>query len=279
MRNFRAIGPIPSFVTALAPAQLADRAAKLRLVSRLAESLDGWCGGARDAALRRIGSKLPSATAEAYNFNEVITMSTNVSATDGERDSLVQTHPQIYHYTTEAGLRGIVESNSFRATYFRDMNDANEIHELRMPLIKEFTRRVTPFFKELYQKGTRATKLASASAEAEYSAHSWADKLYSTVFQERASDCYISSFCSHANDQDYERNHGLLSQWRGYGKDGGYCLVLDTAALSKFSEQEPRSYIYPYADLCVVHHSFESAQAVAPFSELLNRLEVGLCPA
>jgi hypothetical protein len=36
-----------------------------------------------------------------------------------------------FHYTSEAGLRGIVESNSLRATYFSDLNDASEIRQLR----------------------------------------------------------------------------------------------------------------------------------------------------
>ena len=58
-------------------------------------------------------------------------MAEKIGAAEGAIDSLVRDHPHLYHYTTGAGLKGIVESNSLWATYFRDMNDANEIHELR----------------------------------------------------------------------------------------------------------------------------------------------------
>jgi hypothetical protein len=95
-------------------------------------------------------------------------MSSETSATNGDRDSLLRNHPQLYHYTDEAGLRGIIESNSFWATYFRHMNDANEIFELRQPLVTEMIKRLTPFAQELRRKGMRATKLHSASAEAQH---------------------------------------------------------------------------------------------------------------
>jgi hypothetical protein len=36
-------------------------------------------------------------------------------------DSLSNRHPQLYHYTDRAGLQGIVESNSLRATYFGNL--------------------------------------------------------------------------------------------------------------------------------------------------------------
>jgi TRAP-type C4-dicarboxylate transport system substrate-binding protein len=49
------------------------------------------------------------------------------------------THPYLHHYTTEAGLRGIVDSNSLWATYFADLNDSKEIHEVRVPLVQELT--------------------------------------------------------------------------------------------------------------------------------------------
>ena len=32
--------------------------------------------------------------------------------------------PELYHYTSEAGFRGIVASNSLWATFFEDLNDS-----------------------------------------------------------------------------------------------------------------------------------------------------------
>jgi hypothetical protein len=48
---------------------------------------------------------------------------------------------------------------------------------------------------------------------------------------------YIVSFCTHARDA-YAREQGLLSQWRGYGGGGGYCIVLDTAAMVDLLQRE-----------------------------------------
>src|SRR3954463_10945035 len=35
---------------------------------------------------------------------------------------LAKAHAELHHYTGEGGLKGIVESNSFHASYFADMN-------------------------------------------------------------------------------------------------------------------------------------------------------------
>jgi hypothetical protein len=57
---------------------------------------------------------------------------------------------------------------------------------------------------------------------------------YSTAFSTERhrvplAEPFICSFCSHADDQDYERENGLLSQWRGYGTESGrFAIVFDT---------------------------------------------------
>jgi len=52
----------------------------------------------------------------------------------------------------------------------------------------------------------------------------WGNALYRVVFADddadRSAFCCTASFCSHVGDKSYERQHGLLSQWRGYGKGG-----------------------------------------------------------
>jgi hypothetical protein len=96
-------------------------------------------------------------------------MTEKIGAAEDAIVSLVRDHPHLYHYTTEAGLKGIVESNSLWATYFRDMNDATEIHELRAPLVRELARRLTPFVNERRRKGIPVSKTVSMSGgEAEY---------------------------------------------------------------------------------------------------------------
>ena len=155
-------------------------------------------------------------------------------------DNCAATHPFLYHYTSETGFRGIVDSNSFWATYFADLNDSKEIHELRVPLVRELTAWFLPLVIEFRQSGLRANQVVSNAGgnarAAQDLARRWVNSLYSTTFEadetKRQAFCCITSFCSHANDQPYERENGLLSQWRGYGGAGGYCLVFDTTERS-----------------------------------------------
>ncbi len=41
----------------------------------------------------------------------------------------------------------------------------------------------------------------------------------------------MASFTTHADDSEFEREHGLLSQWEGYAGPDGLCLVFDTSAM------------------------------------------------
>ena len=68
--------------------------------------------------------------------------SMQIKAAEDASEHVVKAHPELYHYTGAAGLRGIVETNSFRATHFADMNDAQEIHTLRVPLVDELKKRL-----------------------------------------------------------------------------------------------------------------------------------------
>lgn len=47
---------------------------------------------------------------------------------------------------------------------------------------------------------------------------------------------YVLSFC--ASGSTRVSAHGLLSQWLGYGKDGGYSIAFDTAGLEKLWRRE-----------------------------------------
>jgi len=54
---------------------------------------------------------------------------------------------------------------------------------------------------------------------------------------------YITSFCGHRRDEVPD-NTGLLSQWRGYGGDGGFALVFDTKKLLATLHAENQRYQY-----------------------------------
>jgi hypothetical protein len=153
----------------------------------------------------------------------------------------VASHPELHHYTNFSGLSGIVQSNTIWATRFSNLNDASEVTLLRGPLTKAVENRFLGYllirqgtdslFRDFITEHGGPHKVAS-------DAHRLINMLYEKTFENSLAMPFIASFCSHANDQSYEKEHGLLSQWRGYGSDGGFCIVFDTAALVQLLANE-----------------------------------------
>ena len=158
---------------------------------------------------------------------------------------LLATHPELHHYTTFPGLEGIIRSNSLWAFHFSDLNDRTEVTLFQEPLL----RAVTESFKDVI----RAKEPASVFVQ-----HSFAAP-------------FIVSFCSHAADQLYEKDHGLLSQWRGYGGDGGYCIVFDTLKLAELLGLEFDSYYWIYLHIAQVHYALSTASVHEIFPTVIER--------
>lgn len=229
-----------------------------------------WASIAHNARVEEV-SRLDLSSAKMCQICE-----DEMGAGNSKLEQLAEAHAELHHYTGEGGLKGIVESNSFHASYFADMNDAHEIRELRTSFEFDLARRLTPLVDRLrkikpvshpvWKPGT-PTMLANTLVSA----------LYRTIFLEGGDSqkalCCTTSFCSHAADQDYEREHGLLSQWRGYGGSGGYCLVFDTSRLFKMFEIEASQFLYAYTDAQTVHYPRDDTRKLESFDTLLNESE------
>jgi hypothetical protein len=84
---------------------------------------------------------------------------------------------------------------------------------------------------------------------------------------------YIVSFCTHARDA-YAREQGLLSQWRGYGGGGGYCIVLDTAAMVDLLQREFNAHYWIMPPkLGLVHYHTPDFRLADIFAALLDEAE------
>lgn len=165
-------------------------------------------------------------------------------------------HPELHHYTTLGGLTGIIQTNTLWATHFGDLNDASELMVIREPLIAE----LTASFRELIQvrrrqrlSVDRAVKaVGGLQRAADESARKMIALLYASTFtseeglegvKELNGPVFITSFCSHTNEA-YERDNGLLSQWRGYGGTGGFAIVLDSRGLLDLLDREHSTHSY-----------------------------------
>ncbi len=137
-------------------------------------------------------------------------------------------HPELMHYTTADGLMGIVTSKTLWATHSRFLNDSEEVIgflDNRLPMIlkpeleKHVSGSVGYDLLDQLLKGVRAGfKEAQAQTQ----------------------DHYMTSFCT-ASDE-WVSSNGLLSQWRGYGQDGGYAIVFDTKGLDSLLRNDAGHY-------------------------------------
>jgi hypothetical protein len=181
-------------------------------------------------------------------------------------------HPKLHHYTARYELEGIVQSNSLWATRYRDLNDSAEIVHLKEP----FASALAPRFDEiverqklnqqlrmLYEKGGGSSALA----------RSLVDSLYAATFEGRgltAVEAFVVSFCTHGDDCHYEQENGLLSQWRGYSGQDGYCLVFDTAALCALLGREFDSRYWVHLQMDAVRYAVDGVSLDTHFPSLVG---------
>lgn len=157
---------------------------------------------------------------------------------------LSSVHPELFHYTSEKGLFAILETQYLRATNWQYLNDSKELvhfhDELFNLFMAEFEQRA---IKVASQEGKQwlidqggvdvfSKKVAKTITELMYK------PLSSKSESEKLFEFYVTSFCTSEGACTEARNHGLLSQWRYYGREGGYALVFDTAELEHLMELE-----------------------------------------
>lgn len=193
-------------------------------------------------------------------------------------------HPELHHYTDEAGLRGIVGSNTLRATHFSDLNDSTEITHLGEKLAPELISIFTDILRKRRVR-SHIEKAIVANGGLKKSASSLAEDLvrafYDSAFEREgdeisitASAPFVSSLCTHTLEP-YSRNNGLLSQWRGYGASGraGFCLVFDTQKLAAMLGREFDRGSYSYLNLEEVKYAFSDRTMRSLFPDLIETCE------
>jgi len=149
-------------------------------------------------------------------------------------------HEEVFHYTTAAGLHGIASSKTLWASHIHFLNDKEEgvgFSKRILPMIlrPEFKRYVAE------SEGLSARVQDADHLGVDLFDH-WLEKIVEgfSKAQDTAQDHYLTSF-STTKDEWISQN-GLLSQWRGYGLDGGYAIVFDAKGLAGLLNAEREMY-------------------------------------
>ncbi|OYT93919.1 MAG: hypothetical protein CFE43_00865 [Burkholderiales bacterium PBB3] len=168
--------------------------------------------------------------------------------------TVAEAHARLLHYTSLAGLLGILESQSLRATHSEFLNDSTELRlffDTRLAHVLESGIRETlathPELRVL-------PKFASTPVEADAAIRQYASEMADSIrtTTQRFGKSFVACFSAPTDDRVLR--HGLLSQWRGYGKDGGYALVFDTDGIEHLLLKENERFWHEPLRLGDVHY-------------------------
>jgi hypothetical protein len=172
-----------------------------------------------------------------------------------EKDQeIYERHSELFHYTTWEGLSGMISSGDVWATRFDFLNDTSEIVHLRDYMFRSLEPFVIEKTKE-YVRGSlkrkrQADRYGGVLAAARHNTERTIQAVYDVSFSGSGGFPphfipYIASFCSHTDDSEYLKEHGLLSQWRAYGNSNGrFALVFDTRGLHEMLSEIFRSIAF-----------------------------------
>ena len=144
----------------------------------------------------------------------------------------------LYHYTNEVGLMGILNSQSLWSTHYTNLNDDEEIIKFKKPLSKAIINKLNDSFNRKDKRSLSKQHNTPFETIVSEETKDIIDILYNNM-QDKF---FITSFCTHSDE--YTRKNGLLSQWRGYGKEAGYALILDKEKLKELCVKEENMFNY-----------------------------------
>jgi hypothetical protein len=154
---------------------------------------------------------------------------------------------QIFHYTTYGGLIGILTSQCLWATHYKFLNDSSEIILFKEKLKELLGPLILEEYKVQFSKFKHKPNLSVENLE--QMARNDTEVFVSVMYRVTGDDIYITSFCGNQNRRSddksaYINNNGILSQWRGYGSDGGFAIEFDVKELEAKIQQESKDYSY-----------------------------------
>ena len=160
-----------------------------------------------------------------------------------------EAHPELFHYTSAEGLKGILRSQSLWGTHWQHLNDAGELQHFgeklpsllkpgRIALVEKLAH-TNDDFKKLADLPGGIENIVDEDVQA--MAKAFQESIVCPDPARQIFEYYVTSFCTPEGAFEEVRTHGLLGMWRYYG-DGGYALVFDTAVLVDLLREEASTW-------------------------------------
>lgn len=179
--------------------------------------------------------------------------------------------PELWHYTTLEGLKGIYETQVLWATDCRDLNDTSELTRFRRVaerFASEHVKLISPVYRES-SIGNHRTSLDQEIAQGSAQLLDIFDRV--TFGKTGVGFPYVCSFCYHPA-KSYEAENGLLSQWRGYGGAGGIAIVFDTRKIEEGLAAEASTFHHPVNHIGNVCYDNADVTQAKDFAEFFEHL-------
>lgn len=136
----------------------------------------------------------------------------------------------LFHYTTADGLLGILQNKEIWSTAYYCANDVSELRAGKDVLTSIFRLKTHQMIQEA---DPRVNTFRMRGVDIREYADRFEDWILGAALNFFC--VYISCFCKHSKEKDFQ--NGLLSQWRGYGPDGGYALQFSRERLEECAIQ------------------------------------------
>ena len=176
---------------------------------------------------------------------------------------------ELFHYTTANGLMGILKSQTLWCTHARYLNDTNElavgiVDIIKPTLLEGFTEKIKT------HNNIQEDNIYISNMLEDYT---W--RILNSVSPIILKNVFLFSFCAHLQDT-LEYENGLLSMWRGYGKDGGYSLVFNKEDLQHHlpTEFNPELHMYlsTFQKVSYTHGNDDKSSLIDETKEMIDKI-------
>ena len=188
-------------------------------------------------------------------------------------------HPNIFHYTSICALEGILETNTLWATQATYLNDSSEMTIL-WPVLKEkciefLADAMSEYLLIDSEARRRFETLGGIEKFANQDGHMIVDVMRQLMFgnsdRPGIGIPFVVSFTTHENE--YSRQHGMLSQWNSYGGKDNIAIVFDTVKIENLLRSEVTRFTYLSCSISNAIYHREGLDLVECFPILFREVE------